>query len=214
MPHLLSKICRPGSSVRLDIGFDYCLYSIIPSIYLIFGLDMSGHGYIIIFTYLERPPRETLMANKKINPAKLDALRQQGTLNPHPEAVTHGLFHENDFFDARDVVQVKYEMVRRVEVEKDAVSRTAAAFGFSRPSFYQAQSAVAEMGLEGLIPRKRGPRGAHKLTAEVLGFLRQSRAAQPGLRATELAQLIHERYGVLVHPRSIERSLARDQKKR
>ena len=43
-------------------------------------------------------------------------------------------------------------------------SHSAAAFGFSRPSFYQAQAALAGGGLAALVPRKPGPRRAHKLT--------------------------------------------------
>ena len=105
-------------------------------------------------------------------------------------------------------------MLRRVEVEQDSVSQSAASFGFSRPSFYQAQSAFGQAGLAGLIPQKRGPRRAHKLTAEVMEFIRQSRTAQPSLRGEELAQLVQKRFGVRVHRRSIERSLSPRQKKR
>ena len=61
---------------------------------------------------------------------KADALRNQGTLNPHPEQVRDGLFLENDFFDARDLLQVKYEMLRKTRVEGECVTRAAAAFGF------------------------------------------------------------------------------------
>ena len=85
--------------------------------------------------------------------SKGDALRQQGTLNPRPRDVTHPLFQDSEFFDSRDLVQVKYEMLREVQVENRSVSQSAAAFGFSRPSFYQAQAAFARDGLSGLIPR-------------------------------------------------------------
>jgi hypothetical protein len=64
---------------------------------------------------------------------KQAALRQNGALNPHPQHVTDRLFQENEFFDARDLVQVKYEMLRRVRVERAPVSQSAAAFGFSPP---------------------------------------------------------------------------------
>jgi hypothetical protein len=36
----------------------------------------------------------------------------------------------------------------------------------------------------------------------VLEFLQQARSAQPSLRFQELAQLVKERFGVLVHPRA------------
>lgn len=154
------------------------------------------------------------MATKQSSPAKLEALCRNGTLNAKADAVTHELFQDSDFFDARDLVQVKYEMLRRVEIEKDSVRQTAPAFGFSRPPFYQAQSAFAQTGMAGLIPQKRGPRQAHKLTAEVLEFIEQCRAEEPSRRSEELAQRVQERFEVRVHPRTIERALARRQKKR
>ena len=80
---------------------------------------------------------------------KVAALREARCLNPHPEAVTDEAFGSQEFFDARDAVQVKYEMVRRVRV------------------------------------------------------------ADPSLRAADLVEPIDARFGVRVHPRSIERALAR-----
>ena len=146
-------------------------------------------------------------------PAKIETLRQAGTLHPHPQLVTDPLFQSHPFFDARDLMQVKYEMLRKVEVQDAPVSATATAFGLSRPSFYQAQSAFQEGGLAGLAPQKRGPRRAHKLSAEVLEFLGQLRAEQPGIRYEEMAERVRERFGIVVNPRSIERCLRRGQKK-
>jgi transposase len=141
------------------------------------------------------------------------ALRQEGTLNPHPEQVTDELFRTNQFFDARDLVQVKYEMLRRVQSEGQPIRRAAAAFGFSRPSFYQAQATFQQGGLPALMPHKRGPKQAHKLTAEVLAFVRQLRQENPSWRPADLAARIQEKYGIAVHPRSIERALVRSKKK-
>jgi len=144
---------------------------------------------------------------------KLAVLQQQGTLNPRPRAVTDPLFANDNFFDARDLVQVKYEMLRRVQSEGHSVTGTATAFGFSRPSFYQALAAFGEGGLAGLVPHKRGPKHAHKLTDEVLAFLVQTRQKEPAMPTSELVRLIQERFQTTVHPRSIERSLPRHQKK-
>jgi transposase len=124
------------------------------------------------------------------------------------------LFQQNEFFDAHDLVQVKYEMLRRVQIEQQTVSQVAAAFGFSRPTYYQAELDFQTQGLPGLIPEKRGPRRAHKLTAEVLSYVQQTRSEQPSLRITQLATAIQEKFGITVHPRSIERALARQEKKR
>jgi transposase len=146
--------------------------------------------------------------------AKLGALQQQGTLNPRPKDVRDELFLQDDFFDPRDLVQVKYEMLRRVQTEGKSVTDAPANFGFSRPSFYQALSAFEQDGLAGLVPRKRGPKQAHKLTEEVLAFIGEMRQKEPSVRLPDLVKLIQERFGTKVHPRSIERSLLRHQKKR
>jgi len=140
---------------------------------------------------------------------KVTALRESRCLNPHPEQVTDEAFGAGDFFDARDMVQVKYEMVRRVTAGGAPVTAAAAAFGYSRPSYHQAAAALAGSGLEGLEPARPGPRGGHKLTGEIIAWAGQQLAADPALRAGRLAGPIAEQFGVRVHPRSIERALAR-----
>jgi transposase len=145
---------------------------------------------------------------------KTEALRQHGSLNPHPEAVRHELFQASEFFDPADLVQVKYEMLRQVLVERNSVTEAAAEFGLSRPSFYEAQTAFAESGLLGLVPEKRGPRRAHKLSAEVVEFLRVAKAEDPTLSGAALRDRLWRERRLRVHRRSIERALSRGQKKR
>src|SRR5260370_27149445 len=86
-------------------------------------------------------------------------------------------------------------MVRRGETEGLPVNRSAAAFGFSRPSFYQAQASFQQRGLPALLPQKRGPKQAHKLSAEVLAFIREARQEDPSLRPAALVSRIQDRYG-------------------
>jgi transposase len=150
------------------------------------------------------------MARRAARDPKVEALRAQRSLNPHPEGVTDEAFAASEFLDARDLVQVKYEMVRRVRVEGDQVRRSAAAFGFSRPSFYQAAAALDAGGLPALVPARPGPRRAHKLTPEIVAFVEEQLAADPALRPRDLVEAINQRYGVVVHPRSVERALARN----
>jgi transposase len=145
---------------------------------------------------------------------KAEALRSSRTLNPHPESVVDEQFGASAFFDARDLVQAKYEMVRRVRVDGAPVSRTAAAFGFSRPSFYEAAAALDRDGLPGLLPAKPGPRAAHKLTDAVLDHADTLLAADASLRPADLVEPLAERFGIQVHPRSIERALVRRAQRR
>src|ERR1022692_951820 len=140
---------------------------------------------------------------------KVTALRESRCLNPRPEQVTDEAFLTQEFFDARDAVQVKYGMVRAVTVDGAPVTATAAAFGYSRPSYYQAAAALAASGLEGLVPAKPGPSGGHKLTEQIPTWAEQQLAADPALKAAGLDDPIAAEFGVRVYARSIERALAR-----
>jgi transposase len=153
----------------------------------------------------KRPPRRD---------AKTEALRAQGALHPRPDAVRDPLFGSHEFFDARDLVQVKYEMLRRVDVDGQPVSQAAEAFGCSRPTFYQAHAAFKTQGLPGLVPRKRGPRGAHKLDDAVMGFVHALRADDPALSTPILLGHIRRRFGLAIHRRTLERAFRREEKKR
>ena len=153
------------------------------------------------------------MTKHKPPDPKVAALRQHGCLNPRPQRVADEPFASSPFFDPRDLVQVKYEMVRRVRIDGESVRRSTKLFGFSRPSFYHAQAALERGGLAALVPQKPGPRTSHKLSTEVMDFLQQELSATPSLDSSELARRVQERFGRKVHPRSVERALARRKKK-
>lgn len=147
------------------------------------------------------------------NPKK-ESLREEGTLNPHPDTVTDLAFREGEFFDPNDIVQVRYEMLRRVRVDKLRVSRAASDFGVSRPTWYEAKRNFDRSGVAGLVPQKRGPRGPHKLSEEVLTFLHTQVSEGEPIRARELVGRVQEEFGLVVHARTIERALRARKKKK
>jgi hypothetical protein len=111
--------------------------------------------------------------------AKSAALRAAGALHPRPDAVQDAAFSSHEFFDRRDRVQVKYEMLRRHRVDERSVTGVAGSFGVSRQAFYKAEAAFRAQGIPGLLPRPRGPKRAHKCSDEILDFVEAWRAAQP-----------------------------------
>ena len=139
--------------------------------------------------------------------SKTDALAEDGVLNPAPEKVRDPKFHEDGFFDPHDIVQVKYEMLRRASVEKASVTEVSEEYGVSRPTYYQAKADFEEGGIAGLVPRKRGPRGPHKIRGEVSAFLRAQISPGEPIRARELAKSLQKEFGLDVHPRTIERAI-------
>jgi len=150
----------------------------------------------------------SMAAKRKSDPPKINALLEEGTLNPTPEKVRDRKFQENEFFDPRDVVQVKYEMLRRVSIDKASVTQATEEYGVSRPTYYQSKTGFDKGGVAGLVPRKRGPRGPHKLQGEALAFVEQQVVAGEPVRARELAKLIRQKFDFNIHPRTIERAVA------
>ncbi|WP_247493877.1 helix-turn-helix domain-containing protein [Bradyrhizobium sp. 142] len=168
--------------------------------------NILRHIYIYV---LSGPP----MAKAKKPDPKSEALSQDGVLNPNPEAVRDDLFTGNPFFDAKDLVQVRYEMVRRHQVDGIAISDAAEEFGVTRPTFYKAQNALQTTGLAGLLPSRRGPRGGHKISTEVVAFVADLKTASPALTTSHCVGAIETRFGIKVHRRSLERALARKKKR-
>ena len=162
---------------------------------------LSRHNYI-------RITKEVIPAKINAKTEKVKALLEEGTLNPAPGKVRDPKFQENEFFDPRDLVQVKYEMLRQVSVENSSVTETTEKYGVSRPTYYQTKASFDKGGLAGLVPRKRGPHGPHKLQGEALAFVQQQLAAGQPLRARELAKLVRQKFGLAIHPRTIERAVA------
>ena len=153
------------------------------------------------------------MSKHKRRDAKAAALKQQGALNRHAQRVDEPLFHDSPFFDPRDLVQIRYEMLRAVSEDGRSVSEVTTRFGCSRPTYYHARAAFDEEGLLGLLPRKRGPRGGHKLTDDVLDFVEEQLDADRSLAGADLAERVRRRFGVEVHSSSVRRAVSRREKR-
>ena len=154
------------------------------------------------------------MARLKKPDQKTLELKRTGTLNSQPDAVSDALFKENPFFDPKDLLQVRYEMLRRHSVEGVSIVAVASRFGVSRPTVYQAQLAFQQAGLSGLLPKHRGPKQGHKLSPEVIEYVRTLRAGEPGLTTVACIHAIQEKFGIAVHRRSLERALSGKKKPR
>src|ERR1700694_1514661 len=140
------------------------------------------------------------MAKRGKADPKILELKRTGTIHPRPRAVVDPLFQENPFFDARDLLQVRYEMLRRHSAEHRSILDAAEAFGVSRPTFYQAQAAFDRGGLAGLLPKPRGPKRGHKLSAKVVDYVVTMKAAKPGLTTLQCVQGIQDHFGITCQP--------------
>ena len=173
-------------------------------------LDLWINKRHILYNNHSTKERCLTMSQKNPDQSKIDALQRNGTFNKRAEAVQDPLFAENDFFDPQDLLQVKYEMLRRAGLDGQSITEVCSRFGFSRLSFYRLQAAFRQSGIAGLLSKKRGPRQAHKLSDEVMGFVEKAKDEGHGTEAVK--RLIEDRFGVRVHRRSIERALERRKK--
>ena len=134
-----------------------------------------------------------------------EEMRKNGSYNHRAIAVTAEIFKGSAFFDAHDIIQVKYEMLRAAERGRYDVSSASAAFGFSRVSFYQIKKEYDEGGIAGLVPKKRGPKGSRKMSAGDIEFAM-------GLEDThtkmQIISRLKEERGVEVSKRTLERHLS------
>ena len=142
-------------------------------------------------------------ANRK----KIEALRCSGALNRHPEKVRHPLFAQHDFFDPHDLVQLKYETLRAVQLDGHPIAQAALDFGLSRPAIYEVQQKLRQAGVEGLLPQKRGPKKARKLTPDVRRYLEELVGAEPDLQGAVLVQRVRTRFGIVLHRRTVEKAV-------
>ena len=154
---------------------------------------------IVVYYLVIIPP--TIMP-----PDKIERLRASRTLNLHPERITDPLFQHSDFFDPRDLLQVRYEMIR-CAAQGSSLKATAERFGTSIASCVRANRAFRERGLHGLMPQRCGPKGPHKITSDILDFVLRYRAEHGPVGAAKLVPIIADRFGVRIHPRGLYRAL-------
>jgi len=137
--------------------------------------------------------------------SKTEELRKNGSFNPRADNVTAEIFKDSHFFDACDLVQVKYEMIRAVEKEQREVSSTSSAFGFSRVSFYQIKKEYDASGIAGLIPKKRGPKGSRKLSSSDIEY---AKTLVDTHTKSQIVLRLKEERGVEISKRTLERQLS------
>ena len=158
---------------------------------------------IIIITFIEV---QTIAMDT--DDERKQRLKKEGTLHPNPDRVKADLLEKSSFFDANDLMQMKYEMLRSVTVDEQSVAQAADTFGLSRVAYYHALKQYQSYGLAGLLPYRRGPKHPHKFTPEVMSFIDEqllSIEGRPDWRL--LSKQIEDKFRTKVHPRSVERAV-------
>ena len=139
---------------------------------------------------------------------KTDYLRKTRTLNPHPEAVSDPRFDHHPFFDPKDLLQVRYEMVR-AHKKDTTLKEVASRFGMSVPTCVRLKRLFRQGGLQALIPGQRGAKGPRKVTPEVLEFIQQYQIEYGEVSVRKLAEVVSKHFKVTIHFSSLHRALSK-----
>jgi transposase len=146
--------------------------------------------------------------------SKAQILKQKKCFNKKANQLDDPLFSEYEFFDPQDIIQVKYEMLRRVKKDRWTISKAAKSFGFSRPSFYSSRRAFEEKGMQGLLPGTTGPKSPHKLTDEVLNYISEQIKKDNPPAPSAMVKMIKKKFGFKIHVRTIQRALKKKGEKK
>jgi transposase len=141
---------------------------------------------------------------------KEETLKQNGCYNQNYENVVASVFKATPFFDRKDIVQVKYEMIRAATNAEGSITEISDAYGFSRKSYYQISKAFQDGGLYALLPKKTGPKNPHKLNQDAAAFIDSFLAGHADAKAKEVSAALEAEMGIRVHPRTIYRYLKKN----
>jgi len=118
---------------------------------------------------------------------KKDVLSKIRALNKNPEKITNSLFIEHDFFDPLDNVQIKYEMLRVNQVDKQKVSHVCKQFNYSREAFYVILQKFKKQGIVGLLEISRQKKNTIMLNQDIVKMIIQTKYENPKISGSKLA---------------------------
>jgi transposase len=140
---------------------------------------------------------------------KRDILLENGTFNRYYSKVTESRFINDDFYDPRDLAQVKYEMLRIARESQESIGEIIVKFGFSRAGFYKIKKAFEREGFSSFVSNKSGPRSSWKLTDEHRCFIDDYISKKPHASSNEIAAALKAERGLEISKRTIERYRSR-----
>jgi len=167
---------------------------------------MDQFGTIGIICLTERRPHGYPWPMQDPRSSKHRNLERVGLLYAGAERVDDALFRRYpDFFDPHDALQVRYEMIRSHEIDKQSVVNICQRFGVSRQTFYIFKDRFEREGTAGLLWRKPGPRGPSKITPEVVDFVDKQFQRRDELTAEQIGSELKKELRVVLHTRTIEK---------
>jgi transposase len=139
---------------------------------------------------------------------KKDILLKMGVLNKNPEKITNHLFLEYGFFDPLDNVQIKYEMLRANQVDREKVIHICKQFNYSREAFYVILKRFKQQGFTGLLESSRQKKSTIMLNQDIVNMIIQAKFKETDISGSNLTNKINSKFNTDYKKRTIEKAVA------
>jgi transposase len=139
---------------------------------------------------------------------KKDILCRMGALNKNPEKITNHLFLEFGFFDPLDKVQIKYEMLRANQVDREKVAHICKQFNYSREAFYVILKRFKQQGFTGLLESPRQKKSTIMINQDIIKMIIQTKFKEPNISSANLTNKINSKFNTEYKKRTIEKAVA------
>lgn len=140
---------------------------------------------------------------------KEERLKESNTYNPKCDKVTACDFIENEVMDSRDLLQVRYEIVRAIEYDNKPVKEICSEFGVSASTARRYVRNLKEGGLIALVPEQKGPSGPTKLSKDAADFIDTYLKNNPKASGGKVHNALENRLHPGISKRTVERYLSK-----
>lgn len=138
---------------------------------------------------------------------KEEKLRSSNTYNSKSSRVNAPCFADNEMMDPHDLLQVRYEMVRAIELDNKSIKDTCSEFGVSASTARRYVRDLKEGGLIALVPEKKGPAGPTRLSKEAAEFIDNYLKEFPKASGGKVHRALETKLHTGVSKRTVERYL-------
>ena len=135
-------------------------------------------------------------------------LKANHTFNFRNDKVIASRFIESDLYASRDLLQVRYELVRSIEEGDIALDEVPDKYGVSSVTAKRYVRSFKEGGMIALVPEQKGPKGPSSLDDEALRFIDSYIAEHPKASGRKVHEALESERHLGISKRTVERYLS------
>ena len=139
---------------------------------------------------------------------KEEHLRATQTFNTNYAKINDPIFQRSGIMDPRDLLLVRFELVRSLELDGKPIEEVCSQYGISPCTARRYVRDMKERGLIALVPEKRGPNGPSVMTDEIANYIDKYLTDHPKASAGKVYQSLVDAKKVTIGKRTVERYIS------